>query len=45
MDVWIDGWMDGWTHDINFDSSNISLFKYTIVYIYIHNRVKERQAV
>lgn len=30
--------MDGWTRDINFDSSNISLFKYTI--IYIHNKVR-----
>lgn len=31
----MDRWMDGWIYDINFDLSNILLFKYIIVYIYI----------
>lgn len=38
---WMDGWMDGWTRDINFDSSNISLFKYKNIYIvYIHYKIR-----
>lgn len=40
----MDGWIDGCTHDINFDSSNISLFKYTIVYIYTIRQKSGKQS-